>query len=94
MKRQTTSPLPPLGVIGSVIGGGPCTWETVACLNDGPNKAALCGVDDGTFYGAVNHALCDSAPEAGDGVCDACPSMGGVTTEDEMFVPLGDFFIP
>ncbi len=32
---------------------------------------------------------------AGDlaGICDACPLRGGVTTEDEMFILLGAFYI-
>ncbi len=51
-------------------------------------------MDDGTVYGTVDHSLCDSVPGAGDGVCDACPLVGGVTTEDEMFAILGDYFFP
>jgi len=27
------------------------------------------------------------------GVCDACPLCGGVTTDDEMFIPLGSYFV-
>ena len=37
--------------------------------------------------------LCDSAAAAGDGVCDACQLKGGVTTEDEMFLLVGSFFV-
>ncbi|MEE8508043.1 MAG: hypothetical protein V3T07_03165, partial [Myxococcota bacterium] len=94
VKRQSTSPLPPLGTLGLVLGGGPCNWNTVACLNEGPNQGALCGVDDGSIFGARNHSLCHSASGADDGVCDACPVLGGVTTEDEMFAILGDYFFP
>ena len=50
-----------------------------------PQKGFLCYGDD---------AACDSAPGLGDGVCDACPVLGGVTTEDEMFILLGSFFVP
>jgi hypothetical protein len=50
----------------------------VACLG-GTNAGALCG---------GNNAVCDS------GVCDACPVVGGVTTEDEMFIFIGSFFVP
>ncbi len=50
---------------------------------DGPYKGVLCGGND---------AFCDSTPGAGDGLCDACPVHGGVTTEDEMFVLLGSYF--
>ena len=30
---------------------------------------------------------------AGDGLCDACTLFGGVTTEDEMFLLLGNYFV-
>ena len=36
---------------------------------------------------------CDSTAGAGDGFCDACPLVGGVTTEDEMFILLGHYFV-
>lgn len=39
--------------------------------------------------GATDHAACDSAPGAGDGLCDACPITAGVSTQDEMFVLSG-----
>ncbi|MEN8159375.1 MAG: PQQ-binding-like beta-propeller repeat protein [Myxococcota bacterium] len=83
VKRQSTSPAPPL-VFGLPLGpGGPCSNSEVECL-DGPHKGERCGGDD---------SLCDSSPGAGDGVCDACPLRGGVTTEDEMFILLGDYYI-
>jgi hypothetical protein len=78
VKRQSTSPDPPI-TIGFL--GGPCPDETVACL-DGPQKGQLCGTQpnpDG-FCG-------------GPGLCDACPVKGGVTTEDEMFILLGNYFV-
>ena len=56
-----------------------CEVGVRACMN-GPNKGELCGGSD---------AFCDSSPGAGDGECDACPIIGGVTTEDEMFIMLG-----
>ena len=28
------------------------------------------------------------------GVCDACPVRGGVTTEDEMFILTGSYYVP
>ncbi len=37
---------------------------------------------------------CDSSPGANDGVCDACPLVGGVTTEDEMYILLGSWYLP
>ncbi|MCZ6464218.1 MAG: hypothetical protein O7A09_07755, partial [Proteobacteria bacterium] len=84
LKRQATSPPPPLGSIGELIGGGPCDDEETQCTN-GPDRGSLCAGDD---------SLCDSAPGAGDGICDACPVRGGVTTEDEMLILFGNFFCP
>ncbi|MGI9289078.1 MAG: hypothetical protein ACR2P1_27140 [Pseudomonadales bacterium] len=37
---------------------------------------------------ADDDASCDSSPCAGDGSCDACPIRGGITTDDEMFIPI------
>lgn len=85
VKLQSTSPNPPLGNLGLSLGGGPCEMDEVKCANAGPMRGELCGGDD---------SLCDSAPGAGDGSCDACNVKGGVTTEDEMFILLGDFFCP
>ena len=79
VKQRSTSP--------NAILGGPCSLEEVACLA-GPNQGTLCGSVDGE----PNHAFCDNLP--GDGVCDACPLRGGVTTEDEMFLFLGSFYVP
>jgi len=42
---------------------------------------------------AQRDASCDSAPGAGDGFCDACSAGFGVTTEDEMFVLAGSYFL-
>jgi hypothetical protein len=96
VKLQSTAPSPPdLDVFGFMLPGsvvqpllgGPCRDSisegrfAVACL-DGPHKGELCDGD---------HSFCgDPALE----LCDACPSHGGITTEDEMFILLGDFFIP
>lgn len=44
--------------------------------------------------GQGDHATCDSSPGAGDGECDACAIQSGLTTEDEMFFMLPDFFLP
>lgn len=38
-------------------------------------------------------ADCDSAPGAEDGWCDACPITGGESTENEMFILLGQMYI-
>jgi hypothetical protein len=39
--------------------------------------------------------LCDGADSVcGEGgSCDACPLLGGVTTDDEMFIPLGSYYV-
>jgi hypothetical protein len=78
VKRRSTSPAPPF----PVTLGGPCGTDTVACLG-GPRRGQPCGGDD---------RACDSRPGAHDGVCDACPLRGGVTTEDEMFLLLGSAY--
>lgn len=44
--------------------------------------------------GADDHAACDTSPGAGDGDCDACALQSGLTTEDEMFFLLPDFWLP
>jgi hypothetical protein len=76
VKRQSTSPDAIFGI------GGPCSDGAVTCLA-GPQRGQLCNGDD---------RVCDSASGANDGVCDACPLRGGVTTEDEMFVLLGSLY--
>ncbi len=79
VKRQSTSPVPPFGL---AFLGGPCSDAQVVCLA-GPKKGQACQGND---------RVCDSAPGANDGVCDACPVHGGVTTEDEMFILLGNYY--
>jgi hypothetical protein len=37
---------------------------------------------------------CDSSRGAGDGVCDACAITGGESTENEMFILIGSYFLP
>ena len=55
-----------------------CASQQRVCLG-GDNQGALCNGDD---------AACGQ-----DGLCDACPLLGGVTTDDEMFIPLGSYFV-
>ena len=78
-----TGPFPESGVLRGLFG----TVSGVMCV-DGPNQGVACGeeADPATF--------CETEPGAGDGVCDACDVMGGFTTEDEMFILLGNFFVP
>jgi cysteine-rich repeat protein len=83
VKRQSTSLPGPLPI------GGPCSDDVKACIN--PNSPAkqgqLCGLE------ADPDRFCDSTPGAIDGLCDACPLSGGFTTEDEMFILLGNFYV-
>jgi len=82
IKQQSTSPAAPVNfdILIPFQGGdgGPCGNDRVACLG-GSNAGALCGGDDG---------LCPG------GTCDACPVRGGVTTEDEMLIMIGSYYIP
>jgi hypothetical protein len=64
------------------FGAGGCTLAETACLA-GPKKGQPCN---------GNNALCDSHVGLGDGICDACPVHGGVTTDDEMFLMLGSYY--
>lgn len=82
VKRQSTSPETPFAV------GGPCVDDEKSCISPDPAKhGVLCAnkPDPDRF--------CDSSPGAFDGLCDACPVKGGFTTEDEMFIQLGNFFV-
>lgn len=63
--------------------GSSCDVSVRACIA-GPNNGIACYGDD---------SFCDSAPGASDGLCDACPVRGGVTTEDEMFILFGAYFL-
>ena len=58
-----------------------CT--AVACVAGKMSPPASCAHD----------ADCDSSPGAGDGVCDACPITGGESTENEMFILIGQYFV-
>jgi hypothetical protein len=60
---------------------GQCT--PVACAS-GKVGAPCAGADD---------AARDSEPGSGDGWCDACAITGGESTENEMFVLIGQYFI-
>ena len=84
VKRKSTSPPTPIGIPG--VFGGPCVKPT-GCT-DGKVGEQCSGATPQQL-----NASCDSSSGAGDGVCDACPLLGGVTTEDEMFILLGSFFV-
>jgi hypothetical protein len=82
VKRKSTSPAPPLGLPL----GGPCATPT-GCT-EGRIGAPCSGATQ-----AARDASCDTTDGAGDGFCDACTLIGGVTTEDEMFLLIGNFFV-
>ena len=56
--------------------------------------ACVAGQIGATCSGDEDHATCDSEPDAGDGVCDACAITGGESTENEMFLIIGSFYEP
>lgn len=83
VKLKSKSPYPP----NPLAPGGPCATAThcTAGKVGSPCQGALA---------ATRNRSCDTDPEhPGDGVCDACPVIGGVTTEDEMFLLLGGFWV-
>ena len=55
-----------------------CEPEDRACFG-GPNQGTPCNGDD---------TVCGEG-----GICDACPTGGGVTTEEEMFILLGSYYV-
>jgi hypothetical protein len=91
VKQHSSSPLPPpLKIFGVELDpsltefiGGPCRPSTLACL-EGPRKGELCWTGELTS----SDAFC-----GGPGLCDACPVHGGITTEDEMFILLGNYYV-
>jgi cysteine-rich repeat protein len=78
VKRQSTSPLTPLGT-------STCPQPTT-CYAGRVCQPCSGGTPD------ERDRSCDSTPGAGDGQCGACTLTGGVTTEDEMFLLLGSFY--
>jgi len=78
-------------------GDGSPNIETVTRLSRRPTNAKPCvptacvaGKIGAPCHGADDDAACDSSPGAGDGWCDACPITAGVTSDDEMFVMIGE----
>jgi len=66
-----------------ISGFGVCT--PIACVSG--KVGAACN-------GSGDNATCDSAPGANDGMCDACPITGGESTENEMFILIGSYYLP
>ncbi len=64
-----------------------CNYPVAYCGCPERERVCLFGPDQG--------ASCDGDDDAcgGDGVCDACPVRGGITTVDEMLIPLGSYFV-
>jgi len=58
-----------------------CTPEQ--CVAGKMNPPASCKTDRG----------CDTGPSARDGICDACQIVGGESTENEMFILIGQYFV-
>lgn len=85
VKTKSGSPETPGEIFGSF--GGPCA-EATHCTSG--RVGDVCGDGDQP----ARDRSCDSVAGAGDGACDACPLRGGVTTEDEMFVLFGAFYVP
>ena len=54
-----------------------------ACVAGRMNPPAACTTDRD----------CDSVSGRNDGVCDACPIVGGESTENEMFIMIGQYFV-
>jgi hypothetical protein len=95
VKRNSTSPTPPPPFY-EVAPGGKCYYSFggvkdlgISCLN-GPKKGEECRGDAPVWDG--DPSVCDSSPGAGDGICDACPLLGGLTTDDEMFILIGSYY--
>jgi hypothetical protein len=80
VKRRSTSP-PSTGPLG-----GPC--QTPTGCTEGRVGSPCSGNNQ-----AARNASCDTSPGAGDGFCDACRLVGGFTTEDEMFILMGAYYV-
>ena len=77
--------------IGGPGSKGPGLCEPYACANEGADFSIDC--DDGVGNQKGDDAVCDTTPGAGDGYCDACSIMGGVTTENEMGQGSIEYFV-
>ncbi len=56
-------------------------------------SACVAGNVGAPCNGSSANASCDSTAGAGDGVCDACRITGGESTENEMFILIGQYFV-
>jgi hypothetical protein len=78
MQVKRESTKPNTPVCGFPRTGCGCSASARSCFG-GPNEGMACNGDD---------AVCGEG-----GMCDACPLLGGFTTDDEMFLPLGSYYI-
>ncbi|GIW42289.1 MAG: hypothetical protein KatS3mg076_2866 [Candidatus Binatia bacterium] len=79
VKRRSTSPPPP-----PPFPFVPCT--ATHCAEGRVGEPCSGSTEE------ERNRSCDTAPGAGDGLCDACAVTGGVTTDDEMFVFLAAYY--
>jgi len=87
VKRKSLSPATP----NPLAPGGPCNVPTHC-------TAGKVGQPCSGAIQSTRDRSCDTNPDEPDmslrdGHCDACPVIGGVTTEDEMFLLLGGFWV-
>jgi len=64
-----------------------CSFFFASCGCDAGDRVCLGGDKEGDPCDG-DDSVCGEG-----GLCDACPLLGGVTTDDEMFIPLGSFFV-
>ena len=64
-----------------------CGFPQTSCGCDPDVRTCLGGSNEGTLCGGED-SICTEG-----GACDACPLLGGFTTDDEMFLPLGSYFV-
>ena len=56
-------------------------------------KACVSGKIGAACNGVGDDHTCDSTPGANDGLCDACRITGGESTENEMFILIGNYYL-
>ena len=64
-----------------------CNFPFAQCGCDAGDRVCLGGDKQGEPCDG-DDSICGEG-----GSCDACPLLGGVTTDDEMFIPLGSYYI-
>jgi hypothetical protein len=64
-----------------------CDFFLASCGCAATDRVCLGGENEGTGCNG-DDSVCGEG-----GLCDACPLLGGVTTDDEMFIPLGSYFV-